>query len=425
MPGKYIKVFCFQQSELTHCIVRHADGTVHVCLKVLEPASEHGQLVHVTFQLSHKHRGSGDTPPASPACPDAKSDGIAPATNHAKMHAVQCQPAAPSTAQKAVSEPQPQASAEEVVSQCTINKPHQQAGALVMSELPMVVSRAPPDSPPPDKQSVRKGLGGTLSHLTSMSPLPWPLPSWHLNPKSVATSLLPAAADAHSPADSLHSPERNQTDGSSQLHAASEAVASPVPPQDEASPSATAQAATSRTNLGPAQVWEVTQPCNAVLLPESAQPLESAQQPHSPGPVPNNNQPQTLCRPSSIASESLAPPPDVADSDEGAAVSQSRISYSGLQNHNDTRSAPQSSSRTDALVVEGTASKAPVPVQHVAAPDSHLADLKPEQQALLVKGLRLTTQVCQVTTTPSSHQLCSLSKHAFLTPNMLTTPTSR
>lgn len=386
---------------------------MHVCLKVLAPASEHGEPVHITLQLNHKHQVSADTSPLSPACPDAKSDGVSSAANHANMHAVQCRPAAPNTAQKTVPEPQPQAAAEQAASMCAVVKSYEQAGALVMSELPMVVSRAPPDSRPPEGYSVRKGLGGTLFHLTSLNPLPWPLPSWHLNSKSAATSLPPAAADAYSPADSPYSSERNQTNGSSQLHAASEAVASPIAPQDGASPPATARAAMSSTHADPAQLWKSTQPYDAVLLSESAQPLESAQQPHSPGPVPNNNQPQMSCRPPSIASESSAPPSQVADSYEGAAVTQS-LSWDGLQHHNDTHLAPPSSSRTEAPVAEGTTSKAPLHVQqlHVAAPHPQLADLKPEQQALLGKGLQLKTQVCQVNTPPSS-SLTLLSVKAY------------
>ena len=382
-------------SDLTQASVReHADGAVHVYLKILESPSEHDELVQIMLELSHEHQLSADTPSSSPACAPSLSAGTASAANHAIMQTVLCQPAASNTAQKSVPEAQPGTAAEQADAKQAVSKACQQADTLMLPELPMVASKAPPDSAWPDRPSVRKGLGGALSHLTSLTPLPWPLPSWHPNPKQDATLLPPAGA--HTPADSPQGPESSQTDESCRLHVASEALASPnAHAQHDVSPSATERAAKSSTTVDPAPVCKSCQPCTAVLMPESPQPLESAQQPYSPGPVPNNNNRiQMLCWPSSIASESAAAPEEAADSDKGAAHNRS-VSWDGLQNLNDSRLPPPFPSQTEAPVVEGPALEAPVHVQD-AAPDPPLADLKPEQQALLVKGLQLSVHVCQV-----------------------------
>lgn len=370
-------------------IVAGADD-VHVSLMVSEPAPAHGKLVHVA--LSYQHHASDESYPSSSVCPDPEEDGSASSANHATTQKVSGQPTAANApkAHESAGEAQPGIAAEQAVSKGAASGSCEQAETLVQ---PVVTSRASADSLASDGHSISKGLAGALSHLTSLNPLHWPIPSWN----SDATSLPPAAAGVHTPADSPQAPESSQTVESCQPHATSEALASPNPPQGAAVASATARASTTNSAPDPAQSVEPFQPGNAWPVSESAQLLESAQQRHNPGPVSINNRLLAPCLPSSTASESSALLPAAADSNKDAVFVHSVSHRNGMQNHPHPQLAQASSNLTEAPVVGTTALEAPVHAQ-VAVPDLGMTHLKPEQQALLAKGLQLSMHVCEVTT---------------------------
>lgn len=132
---------------------------------------------------------------------------------------------------------------------------------------------------------------------------------------------------------------------------------------------------------------------------ESAQLLESTQHQHVPNSAPKSG----LSKHLPLSAAESVKPAAVADADSV----KTATSQNGLQHrHDHPHVGAGSSAQLDEPSFEGTAPEA-APGAQEAAPDSaehdypepnlaELAQLKPEQQALLAKGLQLCIQVHQV-----------------------------
>lgn len=268
-----------------------------------------------------------------------------------------------------------------------------------------------------------------------------------------------AATQAHLTADSPPNFELSLADTAFQSHAAaSEALTSPNMLQDSASPWVTAQACTSGLSSESAQTHEAGHTGGSVPGSDSAQCCESAQfleadrarelgqQPHEPDSVVSSGslKHQRLV---TAASLSVAPSTD-ADTDAGvvtdgvtdgvtdavtdahpntAAASQYEVQHRHYDHLNlglgipsqleepfsertasDTPSCPQVAAHDSAVVAQVAAPESANLAQVVACgsaditDSTELAGMKPEQKALLAKGLQLCMQVHQVHPSPPS-----------------------
>ena len=429
---------------LTHCIsCEGACGAVRMSIRVLESAPAlDDTLVHVT--LSHDHRAAAATPaPPLQACPESQSEALDFfASLDATKAAEQGSSSAPATAGKPAAEIQNQTALKQLPSMGAVSQASEQLSIPALPELSGVTSTATTaESMSANKTSapVSLVLGAALSQSWGL-PLPWPLPSWRpattpaattaavpatttaamtaampATPTTTLDATMPAAtptasaaanawaatpaatpAATEAQADPYQKLESSLVDEAFQLHETPEAVASLNVPQDDSSPSTTAQASNPSMSSDSPHADESCRMCVSVPESESAQPFESAQQQHMPTSAPNSELPKHF--PLSAAAPQSVTPPAGADSDNDRTVT----SQNGLQRQHGH---PHLGSGS-LTQLEETAPEAALSAQD-AAPDSaehdlaehdstELAHFKPEQQALLAKGLQLCNQVQQV-----------------------------
>lgn len=284
---------------------------------------------------------------------------------------------------------------------------------------------------------------------------------------AATSAATPAAAQAHLTANSPQKVEPSLADTAFHSHGASEALTSPNTLQDSASPLVTAQACTSGVSSDSAQHHESSHTGGSVPGSDSAQCLESArtleanpacdmrQQPHKPDSVASSGSQKRLV---TAASLSVAPSTDAITDADGltdahtntAAASQYDARHRHYDHLNlglgfpsqleepfpertasDAPSCPQVAAHDSAEVTQVAAPESANLPQAVApdstelaqvvAPESaylpqavapssaditdssELAGMKPEQKALLAKGLQLCMQVHQVPPFSRSH----------------------
>ena len=412
-------------------------------IRILESASaDDDTLVHVT--LSHSSSMAPDAPSCSPS-PEPKSD-VASSASFEASRVAHAQMPASTTLGKPAAESQTETATKQQPSMEAVSKADKQPSIPILPELPVMTrTAATAESLPSSLRSsapVSRVLGGALSQSWGL-PLPWPLPSWRpattpaattaaisatttagmtsavpATPPTMLYATTPAAtpaassaanawpattpatklasSEAQAIADSHQEGEPSLADRAFHRHGASEATASPR----ASSPPTTAQAFAS--NLSPESSYpdEICRTCVSVPLSGSAQPLESTQQQHVPKSVPDNSLPKHF--PLSAAASLSVTLPAVADADVGkTATSQKGVQRGHDHPHLGSGSLIRLEEPSERTVPEATLSA------HAAAPDSAEHDsgehsstekthLKPEQQALLAKGLQLCIQVQQV-----------------------------
>ena len=422
-------------------------------------------LVHVT--LSHHPNAEAAAPSAPSQAPsESKSEALDSSasleTTKADDHRSS---SAPTTAAESAAESQTQ-TAPKQPSVGAVSKVNKQLDPPTLSELPVMTSTAATAERPPSTMGsapVSRVLGAALSQSWGL-PLPWPLPSWRpAAPRAATTAARPAtttaamtaavpaipanildattlaatpaaisaanalatipaatpattlaATEAQGTADSLQRREPSLADRAFQCPGAAKALAS----QNASSPSAKAQEFASNMSLDSPHDDEVYRTCVPVPGSESAQPLESAQQRHMPTSEPNSGLPEHF--PQLTAASQSMTPSAVADADND----KTAASENGLRHHHDhPHLCPGSLSPLEEPFLERTAPEAALTAQD--APDStdndspehdstELAHLKPEQQALLAKGLQLCIQVHQVEPLPPTSCLCKSSDNGSL-----------
>ena len=418
-------------------------------IRVSESASAHdGTLVHVT--LSHHHNAAAAAPSSTSQARSesvSKSEALAfSASLEATRLADHRSSSAPTTAGKPAAESQTRTAPKQQPSTGAVSTVNMHLGAPKLPELPVMTSTdATAESLPSTMGSapVSRVLGSALSQSWGL-PRPWPLPSWRpaarpatttaamtaaipVTPPTIldattpastpaatsaanalattpaATSATPpAATEAQAIVDSLQMHEPSLADRAFQFHSASEALALP----NAASPSTTVQASASNMSLDPTHAEELCSTCVSVPGSESAQPLQAAQQRHMPTSATDSRLPKHF-RLSAAASLSLTPSAVTdADADTTAA------SQNGLRHHHDhPHLGPGSLTHLEEPSLERAAPEAALSAQD-AAPGSteddcseydpiELPHFKPEQQALLAKGLQLCIQVHQVQPLPA------------------------
>ena len=412
-------------------------------IRVLESASAQDEtLVHVTLSLHH-NAAAAASPSPSRVTSQSKSEALDSfASLEATKTADQRRPSAPTIAGKPAAESQIKTAPKQQPPVGADSQACERLGIPTLPEVPFVTSTASTAESLQTTMGSAPGsrvLGSAIPQSWGL-PLPWPLPSWRPATTTAATAaattaatiaattaaisatttaamtaVIPArkttmlnatipaatpaarsaASEAQATADSQQKLESSLTDKAFHGHGVFGALALP----NASSPSTTAHAFASNMSSDSPRAGESWRSRVSEPGSESAQLLESTQHQHVPNSAPKSG----LSKHLPLSAAESVKPAAVADADSV----KTATSQNGLQHrHDHPHVGAESSAQLDEPSFERTAPEA-APGAQEAAPDSaehdypepnlaELAQLKPEQQALLAKGLQLCIQVHQV-----------------------------